>query len=86
MRRIGHEALLALERLAETVEQAVERTCQVPQFVPVVLYRQPLVQIGSTDAPGLAAHRHDGGEALAREKVTANASKYNGDRDDPCKR
>src|SRR6266849_122709 len=80
VRRIGHEALLAFERLAETVQQAVERPRQVTQFVPVILYRQPLVQIGGTDAPGLAAHRHDGGEALARKKVTANAGTYNGDR------
>src|SRR5882762_5716258 len=86
VRRIGHEALLAFEGLTETVQQAIERPCKVSQFVPVILYRQPLVQIGGTDAPGLAAHRHDGSEALAREKVTAHAGKYNGDRDDPGKR
>ena len=88
----GHKAdrskwrIVTFAHVAETVEQAVERTCQVPQFVLVVLYRQPLVQIDGTDAPSLAAHRHDRGETLAREKVTADAGKNNSDRDDPCKR
>ena len=56
----------------------------MPQFVPVILDRQPLVQIGSTDAASLRAHGHDGSEALAREKVATGAGKYNSDRDDPC--
>ncbi len=86
VRRIGHEALLAFERLTEPVQQAVERPGQVPQFVPVILHRQPLVQIGGADAPGLAAHGHDGGEALPREKVTARAGEQESDGDDPCKR
>src|SRR6202158_1435473 len=42
--------------------------------------------MGGTDASGLAAHRHDGGEALAREKVTAHAGEQESDRDDPRKR
>src|SRR5712692_11675921 len=32
MRRVGHEAPLAFERLAKTVQQAIERLCQVSQF------------------------------------------------------
>ena len=50
-----------------------DRLRQVPHFVPIILYRQPFVKIGGTDAPGLAAHRHHGSEALAREKVAAHA-------------
>src|SRR6266851_9119237 len=86
VRRIGHETLLAFERLAETVQQAVERLRQVSQFVLVILYRQPFVQICGTDAPGLTAHGHDRGKTLAREKVTAHAGKQYRDGDHPGKR
>src|SRR5258708_32166348 len=49
VRRIGHETLLAFERLAEAVPQAVERLRQGPQFRLVLLYRTPFVQSCSTD-------------------------------------
>ena len=58
----------------------------MPQFILIILYRQAFVQIGSADAPGLAAHRHYGSEALARKKVTAHAGEQESDGDDPRKR
>src|SRR5467141_546596 len=72
VRRIGHEAPLAFERFAETVQQAVERLRQVPEFVPLILHRQTLVQIGGADTPSLGAHGHNGSEALARKKVASS--------------
>src|SRR5260370_28025747 len=85
VRRISHEAPLAFERLAKTVQQTVERSRQVPQFVPLVLYRQPFVQIGGADAPGLDAHGHHRSETLAREKVSARAGEQKSDREYPRK-
>ncbi len=86
VRGIGDEALLVLERFAEPIKKAVEGTCQVAEFIPFILYRQTLVKVGSADAACLAAHGHDGSEALAREEVTSDARERNSDRDDPRKR
>ena len=44
------------------------------------------MQIGGADTSGLAAHGHDGSEALAREKVTAYAGEQESDGDHPRKR
>src|SRR5258708_32551817 len=85
VRRIGHEAPLAFERLAETVQQTVEGSRQVSKFVPLVLYRQPFVQIGGADAPGLGAHGHDRSQTLAREKVSARAGEQKSGWDYPRK-
>src|SRR6266436_1478224 len=86
VRRIGHEALLAFERLAESVQQAIKRTRQMPQLVLFVLDCQTFVKISGTDASGLAAHRHNRSEAFAGKKVAPEAGQQDGNRDNPGKR
>src|ERR1700687_4147778 len=72
---IGDKALLALERLAEAVQQAVEGKRQVSQFILFVLDGQALMKVGGTDSPGLAAHGHHRGEALPSQKVPPKTRK-----------
>src|SRR5260370_7377651 len=57
VRRVGHEAPLAFEGLAEPVEQAVERPRQGPQFVSFILDPQPLPKITRPNPPPLAPRR-----------------------------
>src|SRR5205085_1274997 len=66
--------------------QVVEYACEPAQLATLVGDGQALAQIGGGDARGAVAHLDNGREALAREKISAEARGQERERDGDVER
>ncbi len=73
MRGVGHEPSLLLQGTSQPFEQVIECAREIAELIARIQHRQALVQILRAHARGLFAHGHHRSEALARQKIAAEA-------------
>ena len=86
MRRIGDEAALPLKSCVETTKQTIERCGKASELIVRILDWQALVDGELADMVRPGRHVRNRGQTFARQEVTADGRKYDGEGNEPAER
>src|SRR3990172_7084211 len=70
--RIGHELLLTVKGLLETLQKIIEHDGELPQLILPMMNRDPFAKIAVADLIVLLCNLMDGIQHLAGQKVAAS--------------